>query len=331
MARSVASVLHETDDFQNALIDLGKVNVVITGQGRLQVRIVHLALQQLRLVVVEENLPRIAFMRIPDNTVLVSFPLGDQTGPVWAGIKTPADELVVISGGQNLHNRIDGPSHWCAIRLSLLEFMRFRRAVTGEIARLPGGICTWRPPSLARSTLLELIATACHAAQTQSAVLTMDQAVHGLEQQLIHSTMNCLVGPPAIVESAMAHRQRELVSSFEALLQSQQEGSLSASDLTGALGASDRVLRRCCELHLGVSPMGYLRLHRMQAAHRALENSASQIFRVSDLAKRYGFRDPSRFARAYRELFGELPSCTLRGGGRRNRRPNPGTRDSRKR
>lgn len=330
MARSVTSVLHQTDDFRDALMELGDVSVVIKGQGRFQVRIVHLTLENLQLVVVQENLPRIAFMSIPSDTILVLVPLGGRAVPVWAGLKTLADELIVVSGGENLHCRTDGPTYWCAIGFSFLEFMRFRRAVTGEIARLPGAVCTWRPPASARNTLLEFLTAAGRAAQTQSVGLTMDQAVHGLEQQLIHSTMQCLIGPPAIVETSTGHRQRELVSNFEALLQNHREGSLSGSDITGALGVSDRVLRRCCEQHLGVSPMSYLRLHRMQSAHRALKRGASHALRVADLAERYGFRNPSSFARAYREQFGELPSWTLRSRGQRNRRTEPAARGSRK-
>ena len=315
MARSITSVLHQTDDFQDALSGgLGDVRIVITGQGRLQVRVTHLTLQHLRLLTVRENLPRIAFLRIPDNTVLLSFPLGGQTVPIWAGFKIPADELIVACGGESMHTRTDGASYWCAIQLALPEFMQFRRVVTGETSSLPGAVCVWRPSTSARNTLLQLLMAAARAAQAQSVALTMDQAVHGLDQQLIHCILNCLMGEPAIVETARARRQRELASRFEALLKTQREGHLSASYFAGALGVSDRALRRCCELHLGMSPMSYFRLHRMQLAYRALQNGASQALRVSDLAERYGFRSPGRFARAYRELFGELPSYTLRGG-----------------
>jgi AraC-like DNA-binding protein len=36
--------------------------------------------------------------------------------------------------------------------------------------------------------------------------------------------------------------------------------------------------------------------------------------RISDVATRWGFFHPSRFARQYQERFGELPSDTIRRG-----------------
>ena len=320
MSRSIISIWHHADDFQEALGCLGANDIAITQHGQLRVRMVNLVLEHLRLVTVEENLPRIAFIRIPDNTVLLSFLLGGRTAPVWAGYKILADEMIVVRGGEVLHTRTDGAIHWAAIQYPLQEFMRFRRAVTGETSRLREAICVWRPPRSARNTLLELVAAAVRAAQTRWVALTTDQAVHGLEQQLIHCSFRCLAGTPATVEDPTGYRSRELASRFEALLQAQKDDTLRAGNLAAALGVSDRTLRSCCKLHFGVGPMRYIHLRRMQSVYRALRSGGSQTLRVSDLARRYGFRNAGRFAKAYRELFGELPSWTLRRAAPGNRR-----------
>ena len=86
------------------------------------------------------------------------------------------------------------------------------------------------------------------------------------------------------------------------------------SQLRAALGVSDRWLRWCCEQHLGMGPITYIRLHRMQSANRVLRQGDPRTLRVSDVAKRFGFRSLGRFASAYRERYGELPSETLRDG-----------------
>jgi AraC-like DNA-binding protein len=76
--------------------------------------------------------------------------------------------------------------------------------------------------------------------------------------------------------------------------------------------------------------MTYLQLHRMQLAHRALRDGLAEPIRVADLAERYGFRNPGRFASAYRKLFGELPTRTLRQGTQRARRTGTAGNVSRK-
>lgn len=320
MSRSTISIWHHADDYQEALDCLGANNIAITQCGQLQVRMTSFMLEHIRLVTVQENLPRIAFIRIPDDTVLLSFLLSGRTVPVWAGRQIPADEMIVVRGGESLHARTDGATQWAAIQYPLREFMRFRWAVTGETSGLPGAICVWRPPTSARNTLLELVSAAVRAAQTRWVTLTAHQAVHGLEQQLIHSSLRCLAGTPAALEKPAARRQRELASRFEAHLHGWQEGKPPTAHLAGALGVSDRMLRSCCKLQIGVSPMRYAHLRRMQSAYRALQSGRSQTLRVSELAQRCGFRNLGRFAKAYRELFGELPSWTLRGGGQHKQR-----------
>jgi AraC family ethanolamine operon transcriptional activator len=323
MTRSITSVLHQYDDFQNALKDAGDLSIVITGPGSLQVRLIKLALKNVRIISVQENLPRIAFIRVPDDTILLTFPISSHSAPVWGGIPCGADGFITVRGGESLHMRTEGSVYWCAVWFPAVVFHRFRRALTGKPADLPGPVCAWRPPASARGALLRLITSAVRTAHTEWVALTVDQAAHGLEQQIIHSCIECMEGAPFIQETPATRRHRDLVTRFEALLQTNEEADVRMSDLSGPLEVSERELRRSCQHQLGMSPMNYLRLHRMQLAHRALRHGMVEPVRVADLAVRYGFRNPGRFASAYRKLFGELPSSTLRRGVPRLRRAGP--------
>jgi len=73
------------------------------------------------------------------------------------------------------------------------------------------------------------------------------------------------------------------------------------------------VLRECCKTMLGMSPSDYRRLREMQRVRRALCRENPDTATVSEVARRYGFRDLGGFAANYRTLYGELPSATLRG------------------
>ena len=61
-----------------------------------------------------------------------------------------------------------------------------------------------------------------------------------------------------------------------------------------------------------MSSTSYLRLRRMSLVYRALWRGDPDAASVSEVARRYGFRNLGRFAASYRALFGELPSATLR-------------------
>ena len=323
MVRSCTSVMQKRDDYEDALREMGDISVVVTGRGRLQARLTQVALQHIRLVVVQENLSRIACIRVPHNTMLVAILIDGDTSPTWAGTSVGTDELVTVRGGEFLHTRTDGASHWCAIWLPVAQFELFNSALTGKTPDLPGAVSIWRPPQVPRDRLLKLITAAVRAAHRQWIALTMDEAAHGLEQQLIHSLLECLVEPPVMVEPPAANRRRRLVVRFELLLQSWREANRRISEFSRALGVSARTLQRSCQYNLGMSPKTYLRLHRIHQAHRAIQNGPPQTLRVSDLVKRYGFRTAGEFARSYRETFGELPSWSLRSGGPRRSRAHP--------
>jgi transcriptional regulator GlxA family with amidase domain len=84
------------------------------------------------------------------------------------------------------------------------------------------------------------------------------------------------------------------------------------ADLCRALGVSARSLARYSIEHLGMPAHRYLWLRRMQMAHRALRAANPATTSVTRIAHDHGFGELGRFAVAYRDLFGEPPSATLR-------------------
>ena len=74
---------------------------------------------------------------------------------------------------------------------------------------------------------------------------------------------------------------------------------------------SVRALHATFRDELGVSPMAHLRRIRLDHVHADLLRGAEPP-RIGDVAMRWGFFHPSRFARQYQERFGELPSDTAR-------------------
>lgn len=87
---------------------------------------------------------------------------------------------------------------------------------------------------------------------------------------------------------------------------------LTAQELARVGCMSIRSLQVTFQQELGMSPMAYLRRLRLDRVRTELLRCGGLDVRVTDIAMRWGFFHPSRFAQQYREQFGELPSDTLR-------------------
>jgi len=79
-----------------------------------------------------------------------------------------------------------------------------------------------------------------------------------------------------------------------------------------SLGMSERNLELYFHESIGVSPRTWFQYLSLHEARRILRRGASARGSVTDTALACGFEHFGRFSEAYRELFGELPSQTLR-------------------
>ncbi len=97
----------------------------------------------------------------------------------------------------------------------------------------------------------------------------------------------------------------------EEFIDAQLESVVSLAEVAAAVGTSTKTLSLAFRKRHGMGPVGFLRLRRLEAARRDLAAAEPGATAVSDVALRYGFAHLGRFAGAYREAFGELPSETL--------------------
>jgi AraC-like DNA-binding protein len=314
MPASIASVFSEPDDFWTAMRVEGFQSLVIVGRGRFEARLTQVALGSFRVLFAEESRTMIAFIRVPDDKILILLPINGSPSPILGGLRSQKDELLTLSTGECIHARTDGPSRWGAIWLPDGQLNYYGRAVTGTAITVPNGVCCWRPKPGKLRQLRHLYAATIRGASLRSGLITGTEPAHGLEQQMILNLVESLSTGPVTSNRSMAHREREVMVRFEKLLQAGLERDLSATEICTALDVSDGFLRKCCNEHLGMNPGRYLNLLRMQSAHRALRNSGSGTLTVAKVVERFRFRNHSAFARAYFGLFGELPSMTLRRG-----------------
>lgn len=97
------------------------------------------------------------------------------------------------------------------------------------------------------------------------------------------------------------------------LIDARNADPLTVSDMATVAGVSVRALQLAFAEHLGVSPMEHLRRVRLYRARQDLiEAVPGDGQTVADIAFRHGLGHLPRFAKAYRALYGESPSDTLR-------------------
>jgi transcriptional regulator GlxA family with amidase domain len=103
-----------------------------------------------------------------------------------------------------------------------------------------------------------------------------------------------------------------IIARFEEFLESHPDRPLYLTEICAAIGVAERTLRVVCEEYLGMAPIRFLSMRRMHLVHRALRQADPSNTTVTRIATDHGFWELGRFSVAYRVLFDESPSESLR-------------------
>ena len=117
-----------------------------------------------------------------------------------------------------------------------------------------------------------------------------------------HPYSRKLTDPPP----GAAPRQVRLAEEF---IEAHWREAITIERLVEATGVSARVLFRAFRQHRGCTPMEFAKQVRLQRARQMLSSPDATVTAVAFAC---GFLSTGHFARAYREVFGELPSETVR-------------------
>lgn len=97
------------------------------------------------------------------------------------------------------------------------------------------------------------------------------------------------------------------------IIHDELDDTLSITALSARVGVSARSLQNGFRRFLGVTPVEYLRRHRLEMLHRVLI-AAEPEESVTSLMLECGISNFGRYAQFYKRQFGCLPSLTLRSG-----------------
>jgi AraC family ethanolamine operon transcriptional activator len=138
-----------------------------------------------------------------------------------------------------------------------------------------------------------------------------DGASREIEAELLqHVIATLLCGEEAPAIETAARRRRALRRALE-LLDEGGEPLPTIPELCRWAGVGQRTLEYAFRDQLGVTPVRYIKLLRLNRAHRLLRLASPSNETVTSIAFACGMTELGRFAVDYRQLFGESPSRTL--------------------
>ena len=299
-------------DEYSAAIGAAKVDLFVKARGEFKGRLTWLNLGGLHVLRGRENLPRIAFVTLPPAQACISFPASGSSGLIYCGLGLNRGDVVFHSLGERAHQRTDGAGNWCLMSLAPEQLAASSKALTGQSIRPPLEGRVIVPAPAAARALQSLILKVCRLGDTKLEVMANPAIARSLEQALLHALVNCLTAESGERLSRWRRRHTDIMVRFEEALAKWSNPHLNLSELCPAIGVPERTLRLCCAEFLGVSPIRYYLLRRLNMARSALRLADPETASVAEIARDHQFTELGRFAVAYRAVFGETPSSTLR-------------------
>jgi len=308
---SIVSTFDDPDAYQTAIRDV-QAETVVTGRGAFCAYLAAIRLDRLALQRGKETLSRVAYSALDPGRFGVVFTTSAGPPAYISGLELSPGEVIVHGARSEGHNRSSGACQWGSIALTHETIAAAGQALIGCELVAPPSTHRIKPPQQLLSELLNLHEAVEHLARSAPEMLANTEIVRALDQSLMRVLILCLSEGQAL-EAGSAHwRHAAALRRLEDFLGANSDRTLYAAELCAVAAVSDRTLRTLCHEHLGMGPTRYLWLRRLHMARRALRRADPATASVTAIATNFGFWELGRFAVAYRSLFGEPPSATLR-------------------
>jgi AraC-like DNA-binding protein len=311
MAQKGTATFADPDDY-GAAIRSATVNIIVTAGGNFNARLTWLDLGDLHVLRGHENLPRIGFFSLSAAQTFVSFPTNTGAPLTYGGIGLQFGDVVFHSRGERIHQRTNGECQWGLISLPPERLAAYHKALTGTRIATPREGRVLRPSRSDAKRLLGLHSKICRLAEMRHELIAKPEVARALEQELIHALVNCLAVGDAGGNLKKWRHHTDIMVRFEDALAAHGDPHLNLPALCSAIGVPERTLRACCTEFLGMSPSRYHLLRRLNMVRSALRRADPETTSVAEIARDHQFLELGRFAVAYRTVFGEMPSFTLR-------------------
>jgi len=309
-----SKVVTFTDPFpcQEALQSTSQAELLPTARGSFRVDATQIGMDKLRMQRFEVTLPQISTVMVAPDRKSIGFLIeGNSSNLQHCGLEiAPSD--ILIYGHDVLHQRSAPNFRFGTMSLPTVDFPALCKTLIGREFLEKPWTSKLRPDPALMTRLQTLHKIVGQLAHDTPDLLEQPEVRRSLEERLIHVMVRCLAEGVGVQTAIGAHRHDAVIARFEEFLESNRDRPLYLTEICSAVGVAERTLRACCEEHLGMGPIRFLTLRRMHLVRRALLGAEPSKSTVTSILTDHGFWEFGRFSVAYRTLFGETPSETLR-------------------
>ena len=289
------------------------MKALVTTTGEYRSALTRIDLHRLWMQRSDVSLPTVTHLSNTFNRIAIGFIADPQQAPSYHnGTEILADTILAAAIGSDHHCRVLGPSRFAMMSLAPAELAVTSDALVGRELAPPPETRHIRISDHLMVRLRRLHETACQLAAHTPEILTHPEVAKAMEEKLIHTMVACLAQGATDERKTSFHLRGPVMQRFERAIGEAEGQPLYLTELCAKIGVQERTLRNHCLEYLGMSPHRYLWLRRMDQARRALSLADPREKTVTTIANDYGFWELGRFSVAYRKLFGESPSTTLR-------------------
>jgi len=250
----------------------------------------------------------------PKGTILFAVTLTQTSEARWMGQRMGVDDMCVQRCGAEAEY-FSAP-FWDSVVFTIPEAELARQIVDithddpGTLLHTHGAVhLTPQRAAQIRQAALTYIDTAVRSVATPDAPSPLPQMATSIVELLARTLVSAQ--PPRHVKAGL-DRSRQLVHKAQDFSGRHANQPLRVGQLCRELGVSERTLRDAFVKLTDTSPLAYLKTERLNQVYRELRDSDPSELLIKQSAYTNGFYHLGHFCQDYKQLFGELPSETLR-------------------
>lgn len=298
----------DTDDFMLAVPGASGA-LVRTGQGQAQTTVTATAVDSVQLALLDFRFPMVGTAHADSDCLIVCEMLEVPPGGSWDGTTLTAGQTFVYPPGSS-QTAVDP------------EGLRFGMAVVPWAELEAAADMLGFDPEPAAHRHVRPAGPANRADPLPALLGSLEQPGPGGDPPSADLLIDAVVRAacePVTADRAIRRKRwssEDVVRDVDVYLASTGQWHLPMLTLCRGVGVSERKLETAFREAYGITPQAFMRHRALQAAHRALVAADPASSSVATVAIAHGFGHPARFASYHRDVFGEMPSETLRRHGR---------------